>query len=100
MLLWDGGTRRTLVIPKTPIWSGKGFLQLSTKAFLLVQSHSWVSPWLPTLEIRIPLSFQGTRENDDVVSEDLVQQDVQVSVADGGLQGLARSLMGGKRSGA
>ena len=46
------------------------------------------------------LSIQGTRENDDVVREDLVQQDVQVSVADGGLQGLARSLMGGKRSGA
>lgn len=44
------------------------------------------------------LSIQGTRENDDVVSEDLVQQDVQVSDVDGGLYSSVRSLMEGERS--
>lgn len=52
--------------------------------------------WEYTLPL---LSIQGTRENDDVVSEDLVQQDVQVSDVDGGLHGSVRSLMEGERSG-
>lgn len=70
-------------------------------AFLLLSLSLGPPPgsihWKHTLPC---LSIQGTRENDDVVSEDLVQQDVQVSDTDGGLYGSARSLVGGERSGA
>lgn len=67
--------------------------------FLLFSRSPGLSPGSIHWEYTLPsLSIQGTRENDDVVSEDLVQQDVQVSDVDGGLYGSVRNLMEGERS--
>lgn len=76
-------------------------LQNEHWAFLLFSRSPGPTPGSIHWEYTLPcLSTQGTRENDDVVSEDLVQQDVQVSHVDGGLYGSVRSLMEGERSGA
>lgn len=54
----------------------------ATMVFSASCRHHWHVGFPPALifELHVPcLSAQGTREEDDVVSEDLVQQDVQVN---------------------
>lgn len=101
---WDGGIKGPQSFPGLLFGQGEApynSLQNEHWAFLLFSRSPGPTPGSIHWEYTLPcLSTQGTRENDDVVSEDLVQQDVQVSDVDGGLYGSVRSLMEGERSGA